>query len=157
MDNVQTSMLDRMDAAELAALPPGVLAELQWLVADEMVAAKRRDARLCEAIERRYGDLARAARVKAGKDTGVVHVADGNFDIAVNAPKKIAWDQAKLRAVLDEMTPEDARHYAKLAIAVEEKKYDAAPPAIQALLRDARTVSVGKITYAISPLKEAAA
>jgi len=44
------------------------------------------------------------------------------------------------------MPEEDARHYGKLTLAVDERKYTAAPPAIRNLLEPCRTVEVGGFT-----------
>jgi hypothetical protein len=53
------------------------------------------------------------------------------------------WDQNELGVALESMPEEDARHYGKLVLSVEERKYTAAPPAIKKVLEPCRTVEVG--------------
>jgi hypothetical protein len=48
------------------------------------------------------------------------------------------------------MQPDDARHFAKLTYSVEEKKYNAAQPAIKAKLQEHRVVELKGTTIDIS-------
>jgi hypothetical protein len=157
MDNVTTSMLDGLEPSQLDQLPPGVLADLHWLLAQDKLTLTRREVALHGTFERRYADKAAEERRLAGKDTGSVHVIDGEYDVVVNLPKKIEWDQEKLKAALNALDPDDAKHFAKAVFSVEERKFEAAPPALRDALSVARTVKTGKPTYALSPLKECAA
>jgi hypothetical protein len=67
----------------------------------------RRSARLAQAgrakfdaaLEAAYGEQARAARLEAGKDFGVVHLKDGLLRVTVDVPKRVSWDQAQLAAI----------------------------------------------------------
>lgn len=149
MDNLTTAMLDRMEPAEIADLTPDVLNTLHWLISDELVKARQRENKLNQAFERRYAGQAQEALMRDGRDTGTVHLADGRFDVAVTRPKKVKWDDAKLRAALDQLDPEEARHFAKVTISIDERKFAAATPAVQAVLAQARTVETGKATYAL--------
>lgn len=155
MDNLTTEMLDRMEPGEIAELDPATLDALQTLCAEEIVTARRRDNNLHKAFDLRYAAKASEALLKDGRDTGTVHFADGRFEVTVTRPKKVAWDADKLRAALDEMPTDDARHFAKVEIKVDERKFAAAPPAVQAKLSDARTVSTGRPTYCLT-MREAA-
>lgn len=150
MDNLTTEMLDRMEVGEIAELHPATLDALQTLCAEELVAARRRDNALHKAFEQRYAAKASEALLAKGADTGTVHLADGRFDVTVTRPKRVKWDGAKLRTALDTLDPEDARHLAKVEVKVDERKFAAASPRIQALLADARTVETGKATYALT-------
>lgn len=157
MDNVTTDMLDRLEAAEIADLPPGVLNDLHWKLAQDAVTLKQREAKLHGGFEHRYALRAAEVRLTQGKDTGVVHLDDGEYDVTISAPKRVEWNQDELRRCLDLMEPDEARHYAKVSLAVEERKFDAATPYIRQLLSSARTVKVGKTTYALGPKKDLAA
>ena len=44
------------------------------------------------------------------------------------------------------MSPENAKHYGKLVVSVEERKYTAAPPDIKNQLEDCRTVEMGSFS-----------
>lgn len=153
--NLSTDMLDTMEPGALAELDPETLDALFWLVSEENTVAKRHDKRLNDALEARYGSKASEALLKDGRDTGTVHLPDGHYDVAVTRPKRVKWDQAKLVEALNAMPPETAKHYAKAAYSIEERKFEAAPPDVQALLRRARTVETGKPSYSLAK-KEAA-
>lgn len=153
--NLSTSMLDNMETGEIADLPPDVLNTLHWLVSDELVKARSRENRLHQAFERRYGSRADNALLADGRDTGTVHLNDGRFDVAVTKPKRVEWDQAELRKALDAMNPEDAKHFARVEIKIDERKFTAATPAVRGLLAPARIVKAGKPTFALVE-KEAA-
>lgn len=81
-----------------------------------------------------------------GKDFGTTYIVAGNRKLKATVRKKVVWDQDELGNVLQAMPEDDARHYGKLTIAVEERKYTAAPPAIKAVLEPCRTVEVGGFT-----------
>lgn len=155
MDNLTTEMLDRMEVGEIAELDPATLDALQTLCADELVAARRRDNNLHKAFTMRYGARASEALLADGRDTGTVHFDDGRFEVTVTRPKRVKWDDAKLRAALDTLDPEDARHIAKIEVKVDERKFSAASPKIQRILSDARTVEIGKPSYALEERKAA--
>jgi hypothetical protein len=148
-------MLDNMEVGGIAELPPDVLNDLHWLVSDELVKARSRENRLHQAFEARYSAQASEALLADGRDTGTIHLSDGRFDVTVTRPKRVKWDEARLREALDRLDPDTARHFAKVKITIDERKFDAAPPAIRDMLAPARTVEVGKPTYALAE-KEAA-
>ena len=81
-----------------------------------------------------------------GKDFGTTYIIAGNRKLKATVRKKVVWDQEELGNVLQAMPEEDARHYGKLTMSVEERKYTAAPPAIKAVLEPCRTVEVGGFT-----------
>lgn len=150
MDNLNTEMLERMQVDEIAALPPDVLNELHWKIGDELVRARSRENKLHQAFESRYGSQASAALLADGRDTGTVHLTDGRFEVTVTRPKRIKWNDAALRRVLDSLDADTARHLAKVEVKVDERKFAALAPAMQALFSEARTVETGKATYALS-------
>lgn len=155
MDNLTTEMLESREVDDLAALDPETLDALFWKVNDELTTAKRRDHRLHQVLERRYAARASEALLKDGRDTGTIHLSDGGYDVTVTRPKRVKWDDAKLRSALDTLDQDEARHLAKVSVSIDERKFAAASPRIQALLSDARTVETGKPAYALSR-KEAA-
>ena len=155
MDNLTTEMLDRMDPTEIADLPPEALNDLHWKVGQEIVLAKSRESKLNQAFEARYASKASEALLADGRDTGTVHFTDGRFDVTVTRPKRVKWDETELRRALDAMDPDVARHMANITIKIDERKFSAAAPSIQALLSGARTVETGKATYALSERKAA--
>ena len=100
-------------------------------------------------IKDMFYDQARDALRADGKDFGTAHMIAGNQKLKAKITKKVVWDQDKLGSVLEAMAPEDARHYGKLTLAIEERKYTAAPPAIRSLLEPCRCVEVGGFTVEV--------
>lgn len=155
--NLSTALLDKMDPGDLAKLDPETLDALFWLVSEETTVAKRHEKRLHDALEGRYAKQAGEALLADGRDTGTTHLTDGAYDVTVTRPKRVKWDDAKLRSALDTLDPEEARHLAKVSVAIDERKFAAASPRIQTLLSDARTVETGKASYALARKQEMAA
>lgn len=108
-------------------------------------------------LERRYSAHIAGAYQAAGKDTGTVHVFDGDFDIEVNRPKKVEWDQAALAAIQAKIAAggDNPAEYIKAELTVEEKKYAAWPESIRKVFEPARTLKPGSMTIKLS-MKEAA-
>lgn len=150
MDNVTTAMLDCLSASELDGLPPSVLADLDWLLAEENTVNLRRRKALHEAFERRYAGKASEALLADGRDTGTVHLTDGSYDVTVTRPKRVKWNQNALKDVMDRLNPETARHIATVEIKIDERRYEALMERDKDALRLARTVETGKATYALS-------
>ena len=96
-----------------------------------------------EQIKDMFYDQARDALRADGKDFGTTHIIAGNKKLKAKISKKVVWDQDELGVALENMPVEDARHYGKLVLSVEERKYTAAPPAIKQILERCRTVEIG--------------
>ncbi|HAX91972.1 MAG TPA: hypothetical protein DCY07_07180 [Rhodospirillaceae bacterium] len=147
--NFNPAALDEMDIAAIATLATPELAELIDLIDKDATLLKLRKDKLACALNRKYGDAAQKARINAGKDTGVVHIDDADFDVAAEVGKTVKWDQEKLIAVLNALPTETAKHYAKAEFKVDERKYAAAPPDIQKILAPARAVVPSRATYTL--------
>ncbi len=145
--NLHLGAVDDLDIAALAALPPSDLARLLDLLDESADALKARKDKLATALDRKYGEAAHRMRIAAGKDTGVVHLDDGAFDVAADTGKTVKWNQKLLIAALNSLPPETARHYGKAEFKVEESKYTGAPPDIQKVLAPARSVTPGRTSY----------
>lgn len=87
--------------------------------------------------------VARDALRADGKDFGTTHIVAGNKKLKAVVRKKVTWDQDELGKALQEMPESEARHYGKLTLSVEERKYTTAPPSIKEVLEPCRTVEVG--------------
>ena len=96
-----------------------------------------------EKIQDTWQQEVRNALRAAGKDFGSTTIMSGNKKLKATIRKKVTWDQDKLRDQLNKMSPENAKHYGKLVVSVEERKYTAAPPDIKNQLEDCRTVEMG--------------
>ena len=116
--------------------------EIKFIIADLREELKDIE----EQISDTFLDQARDALRADGKDFGTKYIVAGNRKLKATVRKKVIWDQEKLGQVLQSMPEDDARHYGKLTLAVEERKYTAAPPAIKSTLEECRTVEVGGFT-----------
>lgn len=145
----------QMTVAEVSALSVDVLAELQ-----DRIAANERDAKILrdkfnEALLARYEETGRAKLKEKGLDTGTASIDSGPYVVAVNVPKRVEWDQSKLRQVVAQIQSEggDPEDYVKIEIDVPESKFKAWPKPLQARFEPARTVKHGKITAKIDTKK----
>lgn len=137
------TVLDK-PVAEIADILATDLAALNAALEGEAAVVKRRKDTLHAVLARRFEEQAKAKLVQGGKDTGTIHLEMNGLKIKVEFPKEVEWDQPKLITALDGLSDEDAKHYAKVTVKVDERKFTAAPPAIRDALAVARTVSVGK-------------
>jgi hypothetical protein len=99
-----------------------------------------------EQISDMWLSVARDALRADGKDFGTTYIVAGNRKLKAVVRKKVTWDQDELGKALQEMPENEARHYGKLTLAVEERKYTTAPPSIKEVLEPCRTVEVGGFT-----------
>lgn len=137
-------------AEDVAKLPIEQLYLLQDEISAEAERIKKASALFLRSLTVRYERKAACKRRVANKSTGNVHLVDGDFDVSCDMPKRVEWDQPKLIAAFDAMGQDEARHYCKASFSVEERKFTAAPPAIQKLLEPARTVNGGTQKFMIS-------
>jgi len=99
-----------------------------------------------EQISDMWLSVARDALRADGKDFGTTYIVAGNRKLKAVVRKKVTWDQDELGRALQEMPENEARHYGKLTLAVDERKYTTAPPSIKEVLEPCRTVEVGGFT-----------
>lgn len=148
-NTITLDALRHMAVGDIAALPAEELARMQ----DEADAALREAKSLHEwlegAIALRYTDRASAARLQAGKDTGIVRFADGAVTIVSDLPKRVDWNQDRLTELVEQIRAEgdEPRDYVDVSLKVPERKYTAWPPAIRNAFEGARTVRTGKPTF----------
>jgi hypothetical protein len=134
----------------VADLSPADLKTIQDNLARADAELKRQKEVFAVVMARRYEDKARAVYQAEKKDTGTVNLAASNtLSLKVEIDKKVEWAQDALLAIFNKMKPEDARHYAKVKYEVAEAVYKAAPPAVQAQLKTARTVRAGKMRFVL--------
>jgi len=121
----------------------------------EMESLKKDLHTINEVFEHKYGNTARDKLREAGKDFGSTSFMIAN-NIKLNATfrKKVEWDQVGLMNTLDtQMDADDARHYGKIIVTVEERKYSSAPPAIKTLLEPHRTVDLAGVTFKLEEVE----
>ena len=157
MKNFSATALDDMSVEQIAKLDPADLAVIDAELELDADVTARRQAKVNEAKARKWATLAAQARQSAGKDTGTIRLSEGGYQIVCGLSKRVKWDQGALKTALDSLSPEDARHFAKVEIKIDERKFDAAPASIRNVLAVARTVETGKPTFTIEPKAQEAA
>ena len=109
-----------------------------------------------ELLHRKRESVARAHALK-GDPFGVVKVAAGAYTLDVNTPRRVEWDQERLKAAwlhLEREWNSDPAEYIDRKLSVKESKYKAWPTEIRALFEPARTVSAGTPTLKITPTEK---
>jgi len=143
--------LPEQSPAALDALPVEVLARLQAQAQTRLASASQMVAILHGVLTRRYA--------QGLNETGTHRRADGGYEIRIEVPKKVSWDQDKLSGVIETIRSwgENPADYVETKLSVSETSYKAWPPAIRDLFTPARTVKPGKAKFEIAlGLKEAA-
>lgn len=144
--------LRHMPVSDVIALPAEHLALLQTDAREALDAAKRMQDWIEAAIALRYEQRAIGARAAAGKDTGTVRFQDGAVEIAVDLPKKVEWDQARLAALSEQIRTggEDPGQYIEVSFKILERAYTAWPERIRQAFEPARTVRNGRQTFKLT-------
>ena len=126
--------LRHLPMSDVIALPAEHLALLQADAREALDAAKRLQDWIEAAIALRYEQRAIGARAAAGKDTGTVRFQDGAVEIAVDLPKRVEWNQARLAALSEQIRAggEDPNEYLEVSFKVPERAYTAWPERIRA-------------------------
>jgi hypothetical protein len=134
------------------------LFELRHQCADLLTSTKRLSEHLDRALEFKYADRAHALRLTQGKDTGVVHFADGRVRISADLPKRVEWDQQQLADIVRRIAAngEDPAEYVETAYRVSETKFNAWPEALKSAFAPARTLKTGKPGFRLALLHEEA-
>jgi len=139
---------------QIANLPAAELARLKQEADAAMRHAKSIVASLEDALDHRYGPRAQPLRASQEKDTGTVRFEDNGFVVVADLPKRIKWDQQKLKELVELIRSgwgEDPTGYVKIKYDVSERAYEAWPPMLRELFTPARTVETGKASYELIP------
>ena len=104
---------------------------------------KNKQADMNKQLELRFGNYAREKLNNENKDYGSTTLNEGGFKVKVTLRQKVTWDQDGLvQTFMNDLSEDDAKHYAKITYGVDERKYNSAPPAIKDKLQKHRTVQV---------------
>jgi hypothetical protein len=107
------------------------------------------------ALDLKYGARAKQRRAEEGKDTGTVRFEDNGFVVIADLPKRVSWDQDKLRHASEIIRTgwgDDPSDYVKTKLEVSEAAFANWPRPLRELFMPARTVKTGKPSYSIQPL-----
>src|SRR6056297_2324358 len=149
-----TPSLDDMlnlPSGDLAQMPVGLLAGVHAELAHASKQLKSATARFNSALEVRYATRAAEARRACGKDTGTVRLADGDYTVVADLPKRVDWDQDKLAQIAANIAEsgEDPSEFIDTKLTVSERKYGALPEAWRKGFEPARTVKVGALKVSL--------
>ena len=104
---------------------------------------KNKQAEMNKQLELRFGNYAREKLNNENKDYGSTTLNEGGFKVKVTLRQKVTWDQDGLvQTFMNDLSEDDAKHYAKITYGVDERKYNSAPPAIKDKLQKHRTVQL---------------
>lgn len=145
-----------MSVSQLAALSPAQKQELSRNLDEALDWLKTARAKFDAALAQCYGERARAARLDAAKDFGVVHLTDGPLRVTVDSPKRVSWDQAQLAAIARHIAAAGDRveDYVDVEYSVSESRFNNWPPALRAQFEAARTVKPGKASFRLALVSE---
>ena len=147
---VSAANLQNLTVQQIASLPAADLARLQQEATANFRKSKAIVDWLDGALSLRYKDRAHQARAQAEKDTGTVRFEDNGFTVVAELPKRVKWDQQRLKEIADLIATswgENPADYVKVKFDVSERAYDSWPPRLKELFTPARTVETGKASY----------
>src|SRR5690606_7780334 len=98
---ILTEHIRSMEVADVALLSAPEPACLLDDLATQKAALRRVEDKLDAALDRRYGARASQRRAEAGKDVGTVRFEDNGFVVVADLPKRVTWDQEKLRHAVE--------------------------------------------------------
>ena len=104
---------------------------------------KNKQADMNKQLELRFGNFAKEKLNNDNKDYGSTTLNEGGFKVKVTLRQKVTWNQDGLvQTFMNDLSEDDAKHYAKITYGVDERKYNSAPPAIKDKLQKHRTVQL---------------
>lgn len=145
-----------MSIAQLACLPAQQLYEIDTNLDQAIAWLKSARTKVDTALEQRFGAQGREALRDTGRDFGTAHLKADGLHVKFELPKKVSWDQKKLKAIAERIVAsgEAVESYLDVKLAVPESRYTNWQPALQQQFADARTVEAGKPTFELSSDQE---
>ena len=93
---------------------------------------KNKQADMNKQLELRFGNYAKEKLNSENKDYGSTTLNEDGFKVKVTLRQKVTWDQDGLvQTFMNDLSEDDAKHYAKITYGIDERKYNSAPPAIK--------------------------
>ncbi len=141
-----------MSIAQLAKLPAQQLYEVDTNIDKAITWLKGARTKVDAALEQRFGEQGREALRDTARDFGTAHINVDGVHVKYELPKKVSWDQKKLKAIAERIVAcgESVESYLDVKLAVPESRYTNWPPALQQQFADARTIEAGKATFELS-------
>lgn len=149
---VMTEHIRHLDIESIAALTAPELACIIDDLAEQKASLALIEDKLRNALDRKYGARARQRRAEEGKDVGVVRFEDNGFVVIADLPKRVKWDQEKLKHAIEIIRTgwgDDPADYVKVKLEVSEAAFANWPRPVRELFMPARTVETGRPVYRI--------
>ena len=149
---ILTEHIRDLEVEAVAALTAPELACIMDDLADQKASLALIDDKVRTALDRKYGARARQRRAEESKDAGVVRFEDNGFIIVADLPKRVKWDQAKLKHAIEIIRSgwgDDPAEYVKVKLEVSESAFANWPRPVRELFIPARTVETGRPIYRI--------
>ena len=141
-----------MSIAQLASLPTQQLYEVDANIDKAITWLKGARTKVDSALEQRFGEQGREALRDTARDFGTAHFNVDGVHVKYELPKKVTWDQKKLKAIAERIVAsgETVESYLDVKLSISETRYTNWPPSLQQQFADARTVDAGKATFELS-------
>lgn len=119
------------------------------------VAKKNVDQLKAELLIRRKDEIAALLKAK-DEPFGDVKIIIGNYQVKVATPKKVKYDQTKLKTIAAQMAKEDVNPelYMKVEYDISETVYKGWPQEMKDYFADARSIEPGSVSIKIVEGKE---
>ena len=156
---VLTDHIRDLEVGRVADLTTPELACIADDLAEQKAALGLVEDKLRAALDLKYGARAAQRRAEEAKDTGTVRFEDNGFIVVADLPKRVKWDQAKLRLAAEIIRTswgDDPADYIKTKLEVSEAAFANWPRPVRELFTPARTVETAKPSYRIETAGEAA-
>lgn len=141
-----------MSVTQLASLPTQQLYEVDANIDKAITWLKGARTKVDSALEQRFGAQGREALHDSARDFGTAHFNVDGVHVKYELPKKVSWDQKKLKAIAERIVAsgESVESYLDVKLSISETRYTNWPPSLQQQFSDARTVDAGKATFELS-------
>jgi hypothetical protein len=149
---VMTEHIRHLDVEAIAALTAPELACIMDDLAEQKASLALIEDKVRNALDRKYGARAQQRRAEENKDTGTVRFEDSGFVIVADLPKRVKWNQDKLKHAVEIIRTswgDDPADYVKVKLDVSEAAFANWPRPVRELFIPARMVETGRPVYRI--------
>lgn len=149
---LMTEHVRHLDVEAIAALTAPELACIMDDLAEQKASLALIEDKVRRALDCKYGARAHQRRAEENKDTGTVRFEDNGFVIVADLPKRVKWDQDKLKHAVEIIRTgwgDDPAEYVKVKLDVSEAAFANWPRPVRELFVPARTVETGRPVYRI--------
>jgi hypothetical protein len=144
----------QLNMAQLHSMPLNELDRLVQALGQVKHSVHHYEQQVHAAMHARFSERAKTLRDDLGKSTGVVRFDVDGYTVVADLPKRLEYDQQKLKAAVQVLVKwgENPEDYVAMEIKVSEAKFNAWPPAVRTLFEPARTLKPGKPSYKLERL-----